>query len=229
MGVREIDRFLEQWEMNAKDLHRRLILAPTPPGTGTLARHLAAGPGLDGIGHGGGAGPGSPHDRAMGVSLRRGRAESLIFEQTGGSPRPRRGGASGCQEENLLWWTRPARVTARRPVTIRRCAWRLARWNGWNWRVTATQARRRHSWPISGLSPRLRGNPLWWSSSSTPRRSIPAPAGEPSQERVCTCCKRVYPRACGGTGRASRSLRLVLGLSPRLRGNPLMGCQTAAW
>ena len=30
MSVREIDRFLEQWEMNAKDLHGRLILAPTP-------------------------------------------------------------------------------------------------------------------------------------------------------------------------------------------------------
>ena len=30
MGVREMERFLEQWEMNAKDLHRRMILAPTP-------------------------------------------------------------------------------------------------------------------------------------------------------------------------------------------------------
>ena len=30
MGVREIDRFLEQWQMDARDLHRRLILAPTP-------------------------------------------------------------------------------------------------------------------------------------------------------------------------------------------------------
>ena len=30
MSVREIDRFLEQWETNAKDLHRRMILAPTP-------------------------------------------------------------------------------------------------------------------------------------------------------------------------------------------------------
>ena len=30
MGVREIDWFLEQWEMNAKDLRRRMILAPTP-------------------------------------------------------------------------------------------------------------------------------------------------------------------------------------------------------
>ena len=30
MGVREIERFLEQWRMDARDLHRRLILAPTP-------------------------------------------------------------------------------------------------------------------------------------------------------------------------------------------------------
>ena len=30
MSVREIDRFLEQWEMNARELHRRMILAPTP-------------------------------------------------------------------------------------------------------------------------------------------------------------------------------------------------------
>ena len=30
MSVREIERSLEQWEMNAKDVHRRMILAPTP-------------------------------------------------------------------------------------------------------------------------------------------------------------------------------------------------------
>ena len=30
MGVREIDGSLEQWRMNAKDLRRRMILAPTP-------------------------------------------------------------------------------------------------------------------------------------------------------------------------------------------------------
>ena len=30
MGVRDIERSLEQWEMNAKDLHRRMILEPTP-------------------------------------------------------------------------------------------------------------------------------------------------------------------------------------------------------
>ena len=30
MGVRQIDRFLEQWQMDVRDLHRRLILATTP-------------------------------------------------------------------------------------------------------------------------------------------------------------------------------------------------------
>ena len=30
MGVREIERSLEQWQMGEKDLRRRMILAPTP-------------------------------------------------------------------------------------------------------------------------------------------------------------------------------------------------------
>ena len=30
MGVKEMDRFMEQWQMDAKALRRRLILAPTP-------------------------------------------------------------------------------------------------------------------------------------------------------------------------------------------------------
>ena len=30
MGVREIEEFLEQWRMGARDLRRRMILAPTP-------------------------------------------------------------------------------------------------------------------------------------------------------------------------------------------------------
>ena len=30
MGVREIDRSLEQWQMEVKDLRHRMILAPTP-------------------------------------------------------------------------------------------------------------------------------------------------------------------------------------------------------
>ena len=30
LGMGEIDRFLEQWEMDVPGVHRRLILAPTP-------------------------------------------------------------------------------------------------------------------------------------------------------------------------------------------------------
>ena len=30
MGVREIERSLEQWQLGIKDLRRRMILAPTP-------------------------------------------------------------------------------------------------------------------------------------------------------------------------------------------------------
>ena len=30
MGVREIERFLGQWQMDAKDLRRRMIRSPTP-------------------------------------------------------------------------------------------------------------------------------------------------------------------------------------------------------
>ena len=30
MGVREIDRFFEQWQMGVKVLRRRMILSPTP-------------------------------------------------------------------------------------------------------------------------------------------------------------------------------------------------------
>ena len=30
MGAGDMDRYLEQWQMNAKDLRRRMILSPTP-------------------------------------------------------------------------------------------------------------------------------------------------------------------------------------------------------
>ena len=30
MGVREIEQLLQHWQMDAKDLRRRMILAPTP-------------------------------------------------------------------------------------------------------------------------------------------------------------------------------------------------------
>ena len=30
MGVREMEGFLEQWQMDARDLRRRMIRSPTP-------------------------------------------------------------------------------------------------------------------------------------------------------------------------------------------------------
>ena len=68
MGVREIDRSLEQWQMGVKDLRRRVILAPTPRERWYAILLLAQG--LNGSGDGGGAGAGPPHYRALGVGLR---------------------------------------------------------------------------------------------------------------------------------------------------------------
>ena len=71
MGAREIHRDLEQWEMDAKALRRRMILAPTPR---ERERWYAVWLLLDGSGDGGGAGAGPTHHRPVGVGLRRGRA-----------------------------------------------------------------------------------------------------------------------------------------------------------
>ena len=55
------------------------------------------------------------------------------------------------------------------------------------------------SWPVSGLSPRVRGNR--WPPSEIDRLpgSIPARAGEPASAGPQKRFWRVYPRACGGT------------------------------
>ena len=66
-------------------------------------------------------------------------------------------GANGCCVESRPWWTRAARAMAKRPATIRRCAWRPARWNGWNWRGAATQEHRQPSWDSCG-----RGTAVVW-------------------------------------------------------------------
>ena len=50
-----------------------------------------------------------------------------------------------------------------------------------------------------GLSPRLRGNPLYVRPWVARAGSIPAPAGEPDPAIRSRCKWRVYPRACGGT------------------------------
>ena len=75
------------------------------------------------------------------------------------------------------------------------------------------------SWRGEGLSPRVRGNPL--SLCNPDNRSIPARAGEPRSSAIGTSSRRVYPRACGGTGSECVESKKSSGLSPRVRGNPL--------
>ena len=74
--------------------------------------------------------------------------------------------------------------------------------------------------PLTGLSPRLRGNPMRAEPEFADAGSIPAPAGEPWWRTIPPMPEPVYPRACGGTWGDIRDARGVIGLSPRLRGNP---------
>ena len=71
----------------------------------------------------------------------------------------------------------------------------------------------------TGLSPRVRGNRYHRARDHAARRSIPACAGEPAAESVDQARQRVYPRVCGGTLPLALALLLILGLSPRVRGN----------
>ena len=70
-----------------------------------------------------------------------------------------------------------------------------------------------------GLSPRVRGNPLWDVREVKERRSIPACAGEPPSNLERWYSSEVYPRVCGGTLRDPQRMLTVGGLSPRVRGN----------
>ena len=70
-----------------------------------------------------------------------------------------------------------------------------------------------------GLSPRVRGNHWIGNRIESPHRSIPACAGEPDVGQTCWTGEWVYPRVCGGTIPATRTLLLMKGLSPRVRGN----------
>ena len=81
----------------------------------------------------------------------------------------------------------------------------------------------------TGLSPRLRGNLLVAEAADNPRRSIPAPAGEPQLLEDVLRVGRVYPRACGGTCIMYITRDLVPGLSPRLRGNQRRRRSTSCW
>ena len=71
-----------------------------------------------------------------------------------------------------------------------------------------------------GLSPRVRGNQPDVTQRGPISRSIPACAGEPNSLFFYPKITRVYPRVCGGTPRGWAYGRRLLGLSPRVRGNP---------
>ena len=74
--------------------------------------------------------------------------------------------------------------------------------------------------PIEGLSPRVRGNPRGRTGSGAHGGSIPACAGEPASPHDLRQPAGVYPRVCGGTCPATALNAKVVGLSPRVRGNP---------
>ena len=65
----------------------------------------------------------------------------------------------------------------------------------------------------------MRGNPCLYCRSSSLKGSIPAHAGEPYPSPCPSLRRRVYPRACGGTGRGEAGGLAGQGLSPRMRGN----------
>ena len=71
----------------------------------------------------------------------------------------------------------------------------------------------------TGLSPRVRGNPVVPSLAVPGRGSIPACAGEPMNATGESDMVKVYPRVCGGTDAATEAVHSAGGLSPRVRGN----------
>ena len=88
MGVREIDRSLEQWQMGVKDLRRRMILAPTPRERERwyamllLAQGLTAAATAEVLER-------DPHTIGRWVAaFDEGGPTALMFEQSGGSPPP---------------------------------------------------------------------------------------------------------------------------------------------
>ena len=97
MGVREIERFLGQWQMDARDLRQRMIRSPTPRERERWYALLLLAQGWTGS--------------AIATTLERdphtigrwaaafgeGGAGALIFEQTGGAPRAQGSAAGGVE------------------------------------------------------------------------------------------------------------------------------------
>ena len=86
MGVREIERSREQWEMGVKNLQRRMILAPTPRERERWYAMLVLAQGLTATAE---ALERDPHTIGRwAAAFGEGGPKALIFEQTGGSPLP---------------------------------------------------------------------------------------------------------------------------------------------
>ncbi len=71
----------------------------------------------------------------------------------------------------------------------------------------------------SGLSPRMRGNPVRKVTTFTQIGPIPAHAGQPSRGPPSSRRRGAYPRACGATEDVQPVAAAGDGLSPRMRGN----------
>ena len=88
MGVREMERFLEQWQMDARDLRRRMIRSPTSRERERWYAHLLLAQGWPGSAVAG-ALERDPHTIGRwAAAFGKGGPTALIFEQTGGSPPP---------------------------------------------------------------------------------------------------------------------------------------------
>ena len=72
---------------------------------------------------------------------------------------------------------------------------------------------------LQGLSPRVRGNQLRHCPAPSVNGPIPACAGQPWVNWDSMLGLGAYPRVCGATKEILCSQRLVMGLSPRVRGN----------
>ena len=86
MSVREIDRFLQQWQMDARDLRQRMILAPTPRERERWYALLLLAQGWTALGTAE-ALDRDPHTIGRwAAAFGEGGPKALIFEQIGGSP-----------------------------------------------------------------------------------------------------------------------------------------------
>ena len=106
-----------------------------------------------------------------------------------------------CAGEPLTW----ARLPCQPPVYPRVCG--------------GTVVRRSSASVTNGLSPRVRGNLSPAVHNVAPRGSIPACAGEPRRSARLGAGASVYPRVCGGTSLSWVYPFMMMGLSPRVRGN----------